>query len=310
MRLLTEISSVDDLIIHDHQVTPGIYIISVLITQVISKEQIRDSPAVLERIGHELAKKWGLKKNTERGFNEGFLDFIQSENTLEFVYARESTTKLDRITSSRKPRIGTVRLRTVNPSNKVRVSIRLVDSKFEVNLFGGTDSLISLVSSLVNNSVRNFCIGGHDTPRPNISKEGMYDILQAFGREVEYIYVDPGQSERLKKVAKVKKIDSEDFEQIYAVKTKFRGFRIILSPLVQETIRESGVVIREIEGRLNYEGARITTRISSNGRVIFYIPSKLLGDGMEVEQIAEEMYKNATGGRVVGSRQTNVDSFL
>lgn len=265
----------------------------------------------LLKIKKILEEKYSFgKRRQNESFKQGFLNFNVKKETLEFYYAQEIPLKMDFVPERDDPEIVTRHIRAVNPTHKTKIKLTLSKQNAEVILFGGSDILVLKVAGLVNESIRALAEDGHETYDYRITKEEMLKILEAFQSDVEYIYIDPGQNEKLRKYIKEKRLGEEIFVQVYNVHTQFRGYKVVGSPLVQQILRETGVYLREIQGKIDYAaGLRITSRVSSSGRILLYIPENIVEVGEDVYDIAFNLYKKVIAKNVLNKRQPTIESY-
>lgn len=134
-------------------------------------------------------------------------------------------------------------------------------------------------------------------------------MRQKFGIEIQYIFLSPGESEKLKKIAK-QKVKGEDKEILqYFVRAKFAGYRVVAAPAVLNLIVEGKISILEIEGKLGFGGGiSITTRVSSSGRITFFIPESILARNQTAYDIAEDLYRKLASQRM-GTKQLQLGDF-
>ena len=77
----------------------------------------------------------------------------------------------------------------------------------------------------------------------------MNTILKAFGINVEYIWIHPGESVRFMKTIE-KRIGGEIKKVTeYIVHAKLHGYHITGSPITISLVEESGVDLKEIQGK-------------------------------------------------------------
>jgi len=291
---------------------PAIFPVSVLLSRTFLEKPFSDINGTLIKIKELLIKRYSFgKRHQSEPFKEGFLNFNVKQETLEFYYAQETPLKVDFVPERDNPEIITEHIRAVNPTYKVKIRLTLSKQNAEVILFGGSEILVLKVTGLVNESIRAVAEGGHDTFDHRITKEEMLKILEAFQSDVEYIYVDPGQNEKLRKYIKEKRLGEEVLVPAYDVHTRFRGYKVVSSPLVQQIIKETGVYLKEIEGRIDYAaGIGVTSRVSSSGRILFYIPENIVGAEEDVYDIAYNLYKKVVAKRVSNKRQPTIETYF
>lgn len=300
--------SLDQLIVEEEEIRePVIMPVSVLVSETRYDEQDEQPSQLTNKITQRLRKHYKFRKDEGKRHREGFLDFEVSENRIECIYARETPIKIDYEKGDLK--INTTRIRLVNPSYRVKVRIVVQKTKSEVVLFGGQDTITARALTSANYCIRECIKGGFATYQTQFSKDNMDNILASFGFDIQYVFVSPGDSERLKKLVK-KRVKGEVKEILqYFVRAKFAGYRVVASPLVLDLVKEGKINILEIEGRLSYGVGKITTRVSSSGRITFFVPEILLGKNQTAYQVAEELYKRIITRRT-GARQRGMEDYL
>lgn len=286
---------------------PVIMPVTVLVCETDYDEQ-KDLNELVDEIGKKLLEDYGFRKEERRRRREGFLDFSLSGNIITCVYARETPTRIDFEKGDLK--INTKRLRAINPSYRVKVIVYITKTKARVVLFGGHDKIAASALRLVNYCIRGAVKGSFSTYETAFSKEEMDTIRSHFGIDVQYVFLSPGESEKLKKFAK-KRVKGEIKEiPLYFVRAKFAGYRVVASPIVIDLIEEGQILITEIEGKLSFAGGIwITTRVSANGRITFFVPELILGRNQTAYDIAEELYKRIISQRT-GVKQLRMEEFF
>ena len=300
--------SLDRLIVEEEEVrNPVIMPVTVLVSETEYDEQKEQLSELVDRIRKRLLEKYGFRKDERRRHREGFLDFKVSENVIECIYARETPTRIDFEKGDLK--INTKRIRVINPSYRVKARITVQKTKSKVILFGGNDAITARALMLTNYCIRECIKGGFSTYQTRFSKEDMDTMRKSFGVDIQYVFLSPGESEKLKKMVK-KRVKGEVKEILqYFVRAKFAGYRVVVSPLVLELIEEGKIRLLEIEGKLNFGAGMITTRVSSSGRITFFVPDALIGRNQTAYEVAEELYKR-TITRRTGAKQIRMEEYF
>lgn len=299
--------SLEDLIVEEDEVrTPVIMPVTVLVSETEYDEQ-QNIVEVADAVKRKLQESYGFRRKEKKRYREGFLDFISSENTIRCIYARETPARLDFEKGDLK--ISTRRLRAINPSFRVLINLYLANTKAKIVLFGGDDKISATALELANYCIRGSIKGRFQTYQTTFSKEEMDLMRQKFGIEIQYIFLSPGESEKLKKIAK-QKVKGEDKEILqYFVRAKFAGYRVVAAPAVLNLIVEGKISILEIEGKLGFGGGiSITTRVSSSGRITFFIPESILARNQTAYDIAEDLYRKLASQRM-GTKQLQLGDF-
>lgn len=301
--------SLDDLRVEEEEIRPPtIFPLSIIVCETEFVQPVDDVASLRIRIKNRLIGKYGFKKSERRRFKEGFLEFDGSENVIECFFASETPTKINFERDDLK--IHTDRLKLINPAFSVKIKVFLDNKSARVILFGGSDVTIKRALTQMNYCIRHCVEGGHRTLTPKFSKEDMSAILKNFGLNVEYIWIHPGESEKFIKI--VEKEVKGEVRRIpeYIVHAKLRGYRITGSPVTIGLIEESGIYLREIQGRFNFAaGMNVTSRISSTGKILFFIPEMLVPKGGTIYDVAEELYKKIITQRK-GPKQITIGEFF
>jgi len=301
--------SLDYLVVEDKEVPPPIVLsVSVVISETEYAEQTEDTKKLRSDIETQLINNYAFAKAERRRYKQGFLNFEGSEDIIKCIYARETPTRIDFELDDLK--IHTKRIRYISPSFRVRVIITINKEKATVVLFGGDDKTVARALSFVNICIRKCIKGGHKTYETRFSQEEMVTMLENFGEDIQYVYIAPGDNERLRKVVERREKGEIRKIRLYSVYTKFLGFKVVASPVVLGLIREEGIRIREIEGRFKFAaGISITTRVSVGGRILFYIPENLIGRKESAYEIAERLYKKIITQRTERTQRTMEEFF-
>jgi len=301
--------SLDDLLVDDQEVPPPVVLpVSVIVSETEYDEQAEEAKKLREIIEKLLVNNYAFTKPERRQYKEGFLAFEPLDNVIKCIYARETPSRIDFELDDLK--IHTRRIRHINPSYRAKIAISIDKTKTRVVIFGGDDKIVAKALSLVNVCIRKCVKGGHKTYETGFSQEEMEVMLENFGTDVQYVYIAPGENERLKKMVERKEEGEIKKIPIYSVYTKFAGYRIIVSPVVLELIKQEGIKIREIEGRLNFAaGISITSRISASGRILFYVPDSLIGKTESAYDVAERLYRRIITQRT-GAKQITMEEYF
>lgn len=301
--------SLDDLVVEDKEVLPPIVLpVSVVISETEYAEQEEDTEKLRNNIQKQLIDNYAFTRARQRRYKQGFLNFEGSKNLIRCIYARETPTRIDFELDDLK--IHTKRIRYISPSFRVRIIITLGSKKATVVLFGGDDKTVAKALVFVNMCIRRCLKGGHKTYETSFSQEEMVMMLENFGEDIQFVYIAPGDNERLRKVVERKEKGEIKKIRLYSVYTKFAGYRVVASPIVLGLIREEGIRIREIEGRFRFgAGISITTRVSIGGRILFYIPESLIGRKESAYEIAERLYRKILTQRTERAQKTMEEFF-
>lgn len=296
------------LLVEDQEVPPPVVIpVSVVVSETEYSEQ-EDVDKLRENIKNEIMRDFTFHKLEARRYKEGFLSFDSDEDHITSVYARETPARIDFELDDLI--IHTKRIKHINPSYRVKLVISPFKDKTRVALFGGDIRIVAKALRCVNICIRRCIRGSHKTYETGFSQDDMEIMLENFGQEVQHVYIAPGDNQKLEKI--VERMEKGEVKRIplYSVHTKFAGYRITASPIVLGLIKEQGIRIRELEGRLNFGvGIQITTRISINGRILFYVPQNLIGRNENAYDFAEKLYNRIIGQRS-GTKQRTIEEYL
>lgn len=300
--------SLDQLIVEQKEArNPVIMPVTVLVSETEYDEQEEQLSELVDKVRKQLSEEYGFRKDERRRYRDGFLDFNVSENGIECVYARETPMRIDFEKGDLK--INSERIRVISPTYRVKVRISIQKTKSKVILFGGDRAITSRALMLTNYCIRGGVKGAFSTYETRFSKENMDTMLRSFGVDVQYVFLSPGGSEKLKKMAK-KRVKGEVKETLqYFVRAKFAGYRVVVSPLVLELIEEGKINILEIEGKLAFGAGMITARVSSSGRITFFVPDTVVGRKQTAYDVAEELYKRAITRRT-GAKQIRMEEYF
>ena len=301
--------SLDELRIDVEVRPPSIIPISIMVCKTEFTKPVEDLELLKKQIKSFLTEKYIFRKEKNQRFKDGFLEFSDTGKILECFYARESPTKIDFERDDLK--IHTERFRHIDPNNCVKIKVQLDNTSAKVVLFGGSEQIIKTALDIMNVCIRSCIRGGFRTSRPSFSKEDMTVILKNFGLNVESIWIHPGESEKFVKIVE-RQIEGEIVRETeYLVHAKLMGYRITGSPITIGLIEESGVHLREIQGMINFAAAsKITVRVSSSGRILFFLPESLLPKEVGSRYtVAEDLYERIIAQRV-GPQQLTIGEYI
>jgi len=291
---------------------PAVIPVSVFVSRTIWSKPLEDVSDTLEKIERKLLEEHPLReKESLSPCKEGIINLRKrSNNVLEGFYVKEAPTKLTFIGEYEEPILETGYFKTVRAENRVKFKIEIYPNECKLILFGGSEPLMSKTLFSINSTFRKFIDGNHKTFSPYLSREDMFKVLSSFGFDVEYIYIDPGESKKLRKYVEKKRGKELKIEMVYDVHTQYRGYRITASPVVQQMIKESGIQIREIQAKISYGVTRITVRVNSSGRLVFFIPGNLPSDEDELYEIASEIYRQIMDEKLKTTPPLTLDSYI
>jgi hypothetical protein len=303
--------SLNDLRVEEEELRQAtLFPVSVIISETEFVEHSQNVAELVRKIEAELKNKYAFQRPEHKKFKEGFLEFNKSaENMIECYYAKETPTK---ITFEHDDlRMHNDRLKLINPSYSAKIKIVVDEQKAKVTMFGGSDLIIQKALYQINLCIRDSLTGGHRTIASVFSKEEMNAILESFGVNVEYIWIHPGESERFAKIVE-KKVGGEVKKVTeYIVHAKLMGYHITGSPVTVSLVKESGIHLKEIQGRLPFAiKVNITSRVSSEGRVLFYIPENLVSKKESFYDIAENLYGKIATHRAGAQKQTTIGEYI
>lgn len=289
--------------------TPTLFPVSIMTCKTEFVQPVTNVVALKNSLNAKILEKYAFQKPERKEFKEGFLEFSSSsDNIINCFFAKEAPTKI--MYEANDLKMHSQRYRLIIPSFSVKIKIAVEEKSANVVMFGGSETMMAKALTEINYCIRDVVTGGHTTVIPEFSKGEMNTILKNFGIDVEYIWIHPGESQRFMKIierkvgGEIKKIPE------YIVHAKLHGFHITGSPITTALVEESGVYLKEIQGRLNYAvKVGITSRVSSNGKVLFFIPENIVGKRNTVYDIAENLY-----GRIIvpveGPKQATMGEYL
>ncbi|XHH08262.1 MAG: hypothetical protein ACFCUE_11910 [Candidatus Bathyarchaeia archaeon] len=303
--------SLDRLIVDEDEIrTPAIMPVTVLVSEIEYSEQ-PDISNLIDQLHFRMQNLFGFRKKEKKKYREGFLDFSVADNTLKCIFARESTIRLD--FEKGDLRINSERLRAITSSFRVLVHFYVGKIKTRIVFFGGEENISSTALENASICFRGCLKGNFNTPPTSFSKEEMDIIRQKFGIDIQSIFLSPGESDKLRKIAR-EKVKGQDKEILkYFVRARFAGYRVIAAPTVLSLIVDAKIAINEIEGRLSYgsgvTAVPITTRVSSTGRITFFIPDSSGAKNQTAYDIAQELYLLLASKRMLATKQSQLGDF-
>jgi hypothetical protein len=229
--------------------------------------------------------------------SEGFLDFSAKDNVVDLYYIREVAFRWEYV-DSQKGSIQSFNVKRVDPSYRVRINILFEANKVTMTFFGGMETLDFRARDVVCDAVKKLTYN-FATKDVKFSPKDMRNILARFGKYVALINIDPRDNEKFSKIVERQMIGKAEVKKVilYDVfNVRMTGVQITISPEVTRLIKEEGIRITEISGGLWLKlGIKITTRVKSNGRVEFIIPSKHYGtDTQVIYDTAVKLYGKIT----------------
>ena len=304
--------SLDSKRVDDKEVRlPTLFPVSIITSAVQFTNDIPDIRQLRDKIQENVLTKFPFEKSPLKAFKEGFLEFTSTvDNVLNCYYGKEASTKI--MFEADDLRIHSERFSLLNPAYTVRIKVILTHKSARIVMFGGSEALISKAVDRIFICIVRAISGGHSFSRAAFSKTEMNQILKKFGLNVEYIWIHPVDSKNF-----VKYIEKKEGEKItkipqYFVHAKLHGFHITGSPIVISLIEESGVYIKEMQGKMIYATKKdITSRISSEGKAIFVIPETLIPPNNSAYEIAEGLYEKLIEpiATLSGSKQASLGEF-
>lgn len=302
--------SLDALRVDEEEIhPPTLFPVSIIVCRTEFVKPVTTVVNLRNDLRAKILEKYSFQKPERKKFREGFLEFSNnSDNILNCFFAREVPAKV--MYEANDLKMHSERYRLIVPSFSVKIKIVIQQNNANVVMFGGSEMMIEKALTQINYCIRDVVAGGHTTVMPEFSKGEMNTILKNFGISVEYIWIHPGESQRFMKI--VEKEIAGEIKKIpeYIVHAKLHGFHITGSPITTALVEESGVYLKEIQGRLNFAiRVDITSRVSSNGKILFFIPENIIGKGSTVYDVAENLY-----GRIIvpveGPKQATMGEYL
>jgi len=242
----------------------------------------------------ELEKIRPFSPRPRRQLSEGFFHFSKKNNKLDCYYVREMPFRWDYV-NVKDQSIQSLNVKRVDPAYRVRINISFEENKVIMTFFGGIETLVFHAREMVCDAIKK-CVYNFVKKDVRFSPKAMRKILERFGKHVELINIDPRDNEKFSKIVEQKVKGKAEVKKviIYDVfNVRMTGISITISPEVTRLIEEEGIRLTEIRGGLWLEiGIRITTKVKSNGRVEFIIPSKYFGNDEErIYEAAVKLYR-------------------
>jgi hypothetical protein len=288
--------TIRDLILEEEAVGETvIYKITVLQSVVEYERTTLNENATLEDvIIQELETRYPFSPRHRSQLNEGFFQFSKKNGKIDCYYIREMPFRWD-YADTRSKTIQSLNVKRVDPAYRVRINISFEQNKVVLTFFGGVETLVFRAREIVCDAVKKY-VDNFAKKDVRFSPEAMRNMLQKFGKYVELINIDPRDNEKFTKIVEQKVKGKAEVKKviIYDVfNVRMTGISISISPEVARLIEEEGIRLTEIRGGLWLEfGIRITTRVKSNGRVEFIIPSKYFGNDEEkIFEVSVKLYQ-------------------
>ncbi|MHA1675813.1 MAG: hypothetical protein ACTSU6_01410 [Candidatus Njordarchaeales archaeon] len=300
--------SLDELLIDEEEVRPATILpISIIILEIEFMKPLEDPNYLKKNVKLFLFEKYSFRRRKGRRLKEGFLEFIDIKNAFKCYYAKEVPFKITFEMDDLK--IHEKRIRLITHSNSVQAKISFNQKGTKIVIFGSDDYLNQKVLNLINIAIRGFVKDGYRLYESYLSQDDMRKIMSNL-ESVEYIWIGPGESERFIKL--VEKRVGKDIKRIpeYLVHSRMRGIQITRSPFVAELIKEEGIRLREIQGRIKVAGIRITARVSNIGKIIFWIPQHIIPKGSSPFTIAEKFYEDLISEKSTKYKQLLLGEFI
>ncbi len=249
----------------------------------------------------ELEKTHPFSPRLRTQLNEGFFQFLEKDNELDCYYVREIPFKWN-YANVKDRTIQSIHVKQIDPAYRVRINIAFEEKRVVMTFFGGNEILVFRAREIVCNSVKRH-VYNFATKDVRFSSKAMRNILERFGRHVEFINIDPRDNEKFTKIVEQKVKGKAEVKKVivYDVfNVRMTGISITISPEVTRLIEEEGIRLTEIRGGLWLEiGMRITTKVRSNGRVEFIIPAKYFGsDEDKIYEAAVKLYGKLLPGEL------------
>jgi hypothetical protein len=284
--------NLNSLIVDEDEVqTANVIQLSLFIYDIVFLKKQENLDEILSECHRVLQEIYPFRQIKGKNMREGFLHFndIDEENKkLVCFYAKESPSKVRY--ADKQFTIKDVRLRSITPSYTVKIIGTLFPERLNLIIYGGNESLVMRVLELVRHSIRGRVTEGFRDTEPIMSQKDMWYILDVLQENVAYIWIDSKDSERFIKIVETEEGEKKIKVLEFTVDAKLGGYRITSAPFVKDVLREQGIIIKEIEGEVPLAGISITTRISSNGRMLFYIPSSIIPTTGDIYDIGERFY--------------------
>jgi len=289
------IETIRDLILEEKAVGATIIYKITVLQSVVEYEStaLKNDASLEDMIVQELEKKYPFSPRHRSKLNEGFFQFSRKNGKLDCYYIREMPFRWDYADTRRKT-IQSLNVKRVDPAYRVRINMSFEERRVVLTFFGGVETLVFRAREIVCDAVKNY-VYNFAKRDARFTPEAMRNMLERFGKYVELINIDPRDNEKFTKIveqnvkgkAEVKKVIIYDVFNV-----RMTGISISISPEVARLIEEEGIRLTEIRGGLWLEfGIRITTRVKSNGRVEFIIPSKYFGNDEEkIFEVAVKLY--------------------
>lgn len=247
-----------------------------------------------------------FKKQSGSLYSEGFVNVKSSDNIMECIYVKESSFLQRSVADSN---IQESYIKNISSPNMVKVKMIFNENEVSSTFYGGDPQILNKAIEKVNMASKTY-LNSFKELNSAFTKEDMIKILDSFSDEINEIRIDPGDCDKLKKIDEEKNgIDSQKaFELLYEAHVIFAGIKVKKAPYVKQLIDEAGIFIRQIEGKIYFEGEKISCEVNSSGRVRIIIPSKNLED-YKLEELGAKIYNELIENKIKKIKVISLASF-
>jgi hypothetical protein len=281
------------------------YIATVYNSKIEFKEKKQDLIKFREEVEKKI-KTCLYKPQSGSLFSEGFVDFTSQENTLSCIYAKENSFLQRSVEDSK---IKESRIKNISSPNMVKVKITFDENEVSSTFYGGNPIILAKAVDKIHTASKSQ-LNSFKELDSTFSKEDMRKILDSFSDEINEIRIDPGDCDKLKKITE-EKGESETqkaLELVYEAHVTFAGIKVKKAPYVKQLIDETGIFIRQIKGKIVFEGEKISCEVNSSGRVNIVLPSKNLEE-KELEELGEKIYNELIENKIKKIKAISLDSY-
>ncbi|MBU4116177.1 MAG: hypothetical protein KKG94_00350 [Nanoarchaeota archaeon] len=270
------------------------YIATVYTSKIEFKEPKKDLAKFREKVESKI-KEAIYKKQSGSLFSEGFVDIKSSGNMLNCAYVKQSSFLQRDIVNSA---IQESHIKNISSSNMVKVKVIFNENEVISTFYGGNPQILTKAMNKINIASKTHLKSFKELDS-TFTKEDMGKILDSFSDEINELRIDPGDCDKLKKIAEEKNGGENEkaFELLYEAHVTFAGIKVKKAPYVKQLINEAGIFIRQIKGKILFEGDKINCEVNSSGRVNIILPSRNLEEN-ELEDLGEKIYNELIENKI------------
>lgn len=280
------------------------YSLSVITSTTEFKETKSNTEDFRKEVEEKLKKDYSFRKVSGSLYSEGLVEFKSYDNCLECIYAKQSNLIVRNVNGLS---LEVQHIKNIASPNMVKIRIFFEKNKVDTTYYGGSPAILSKAMEDVNVSIRSK-IRQHRELEASFTKEDMRKILDSFGDDISEIKIDPGDSEKLRKITEEGN-GNPAFELLYEAHVTFVGIKVKRAPYVRQLVDDGDIFIRQIKGKITYAGTKISSEVSSSGRVNFILPTNLVEEE-KLNDIGIKLYNDIVEKKIKVVRSASLDTFI